>query len=500
MTDRPSPSSQQSTVSGEARAATRGALGLAVFQTIGRIFGVSFALGATRVLVPAALGRYSTVSGIVLFCGFIADFGTSLAITRWISREPESTDSVLGGTLLVSLGIGVLTYVGAVGFALSAGYPGTVVIDVAIGALALPVAAVGTSLFAALDGRGMLDRRAFVTFVQSGVVALGGLVAILATGSVRAGITMIALGPVVGTVLAMRMLRRSGAWTSRIGFDRAHSRTLLSDALPYAALGGIAALTLRFDLVFVSVASTAAETARYDLALRSVEAVTFLAGVIAAPAIFLLTRRLTRGDRDGAQRALSVAARYSYLVGVPLSALLAVVADDAVALLYGQRYASVGTPLAILATQLWLGLLVSLLGSAIIAAGKGRNVIPVSAGIATVGVLGAILLVPHYGASGAAVASVVTQVVALGAFSVYLRDRTGLVIPLPPIALGLATGLAVVTTVGLRPMIGLAAGAAGAVAYLGCLVVTHTIGSADLAVVRAATRPTGAAPEGDLDD
>lgn len=475
-------------LSGEVRAAARGVVALAVLQTFGRAFGLSFALVATRVLDPSQLGRYSTVSGIVLFGGFVADFGTSLAITRWISRDPDATDHVLGGTLACSLGIGVVTYIGAVTFALLAGYPEATTVDVMIGALALVASAVGTSLFAAMDGRGMLDRRAVITFVQSAVVGLGGLTVLVLGYGVRAAVVMIAVGPFIAAVLAAMVLRRSGAWRSRVTLNVNASKQLLLDALPYAILAGLAAFTLRFDLVFVSVVSSAAETARYDLALRSAEALTYLGSVLAAPAIFLLTRRLERRDTEAAQRALNEAARFSYLAGLPLSGLLAVLAVPAVALLYGAEYANVSTPLAVLAGQLWLGLLVALLGSTVIAAGLGRAVIPVSASVALTGLVLDLALVPRYGATGAAVAAVAAQVVAVGGFAWFTYARVGLRLPWPGAPVLLATATAVVVTLAARASLGLAAGIAGLAVYGALVVLLGAVTRTDVAVLRSALR------------
>lgn len=476
-------------ISPEARAASRGVLALAVLQTLGRAFGLAFALGATRLLTPSEFGRYSTVSGIVLFGGFVADFGTSIAITRWISKDPHDADTVLGGTLGTSLAIGVVTYVGAIGFALLAGYPDATTVDIAIGAVALPLSAVATSLLAVLDGRGMLDRRAAITFVQSGIVGLGGLIALLAIGGVRSAVWMIPVGPLVAGVLAVIVLRRTQAWSTRPSFDAAASRRLLLEALPFAVLAGIAAFTLRFDLVFVSVVSTAAETARYDLALRSVEALTYLGGAIAAPAIFILTRRLSRGDVAGAQRALAEAARFSYLAGIPLSVLLAVLAVPAVQLLYGSEFANVATPLAVLALQLWLVLLVSLLGSAIIAAGLGRRVIPISAGVAAFGVALDVVLVPVYGATGAACAAVGAQLAALIGFVWFAHRRAGLWLtwPAPGVVLAAAAagGVAELT----KPALGLAAALPGAVTYFILLVVLRGVHRRDLLMMQASLRP-----------
>ncbi len=481
---------------GEVRAATRGVVSLAVLQTVGRAFGLSFALGMTLLVAAPEFGRYSTVSGLVLFGGFFADFGTSIAITRWISRTPADSDRVLRGTLLVSLGIGVTVYLAMLAFVFVAGYPHSTRLDALIAGLALPMSAVATSLFATLDGLGRLDRRAWLTFLQSGVVALGGLTVLALTGSMRWTIAMIPTGPLLAGIVAGSMLRRSGAWRSGAGFDGATVHRLLVEAVPYAVLGGIAALTLRFDLVFLSVVSNRAETAHYDLALRSIEALTYLGTVVAGPAIFLLTRRLTRHDHAGAQRALDQATRFSYLVGLPLSALVTVIATPAVRLLYGDRYTAVAAPLAILAAQLWLLLLVSLLGSAIIAAGLGRAVIPVSAAVAGVGIVLDVVLIPTHGAIGAAVAVLGTQVVAVLAFALFARRRAGLRLRPPSAGTLFATATALLAALSTRSLLGVGAAVLGAGVFMLTAIATRAIRRTDLDVVTDAFRARTAAGGG----
>ena len=73
--------------------------------------------------------------------------------------------------------------------------------------------------------------------------------------------------------------------------------------------------------MLLSLVGSAAETARYDLAVRVLEALAYLGTVVAAPALFILSRR--QADHDpGGRSGTDHAARFLVLLGVGVSALL----------------------------------------------------------------------------------------------------------------------------------------------------------------------------------
>lgn len=485
---RPPPVAGRGVPSDDARAATRGSLALTVLQTAGRLLAVGFVLVATRVLAPASFGRYSTASAFVVIGGLLADFGTTTVIVRRVSRDPDGSDTLLTRTILACLGLGVASALAVAAVAVVAGYPAATRTDVLIAALALPSSACLTSVLGALDGRGLIARRAVLTFVQLAVVALGGTVGVLVAGA-RGAVVALAVGPALTLVVAAVQLRRHGVWSLRVQGHRAASVELLRDALPFGVLAGISALQLRFDVVLLSLVSSAAETARYDLAVRVLEALAYLGTVVAAPALFILSRRLGGGDRAGAQRALNEAGRFLALVGVPVSALLVGLHDPLVTAAFGARYQGVALPLAIVGGQLWLAFLAGLQGAAILAGDRVWPAVPVAALVMGVIVGLDVVLVPSFGAVGAAAATVAGTLVMIVALGRFLARHAGLRTPRPAtrvVAAGVLTAVvaAVVAPVGLFAAVG-----AATVVYAGMVLMTGAVTGADLGRLRALTRP-----------
>jgi O-antigen/teichoic acid export membrane protein len=470
-------------LSGEARAAGRGVIALTLIQAAGRLLAIGFLFAVTRSVLPDQLGRYSTVAGIIVLASFLADFGTTGAITRNVSRDPDAADALLSGTLVFSLALGLFSYAAALVFVVLGSYPREVVGDMAIAGLALPVDGCLTSLLATLDGHGLITRRAVVSFLRLAVISVGGGIAVVLTKEIRWAIGALVLGPSFGLAIATAVVRRKGLWRSWPRIDTDRARRLLVDALPFAILGGVNALILRFDVVFLSALTDTRTTAEYDVAVRTIEALGFIGAAIAAPSLFILSRRLREGDATQARSPYFEAIRLTYLVGLPLSAGLVALHAPIVDAAFGTRYHDAAIPLAILASQLWIGFVAGVQG-ALLLAGDARRAVPAAGLVAFVVVGLDVALVPAFGGAGAAWAMVAGQVLAVTAFARVIRRRFGLRTPWPSVGMlvsALSTG-AVAWYLRYEP---LAAVAAGVGTYLVLVVVLRVMGLAELRRLRA---------------
>ncbi|HVE47582.1 MAG TPA: oligosaccharide flippase family protein, partial [Acidimicrobiales bacterium] len=452
-------------------------------QTAVRVVALGSVVAVTRHLQPDQFGRYSTAAACVLFANFLADFGTSPAITRLSSRSPGEADRLLSGTLLSSLLLGLIVYAGVVAAAIAL-YPPLVTMDVALAALAVPAAAVVSSLLGALDGEGLIARRAVVTAVQ-GLIVAGGMVPVFLGAGVRAPIVAIAIAPWVGLVLAWRMARRAGFWKSPLRFDWTRTKALLRTAVPFGLSGGLTAITLRFDVILLSVLRPGGETASYDLAVRVIEAGTYLSSAICGPLLFILSGRIGREDREGASRAFSEAIRVMYLLGLPVSVTLAVLARPLVTLAFGPGFEDAATPLAVMGAAQWLAFVIMAQGALVMAGNAVGRGIVVGAMIALVTVVFDLLLVPPFGAVGAALATAVAWTFGAIALHHFHRRTHGIRTSLPrPAPLAAAAGMGLVMFLSrdaplVVPVV------LGLLTYVVCLRATGAVSGADVRRIRS---------------
>lgn len=458
----------------------RGTVALGALQLAGRATGLAFLLVATRTLSPPDFGRYAIASALILGASTIADLGTTSVITKLVSREPERSDTILSAALVPSAALGVLSFVGLMAFVFVSGYGPVARIDVLLAGIGLPADAITTSLFGGFDGRGLIPRRAILSMVRVVAIAGGGLVALIVTGEVRPAIVALGAGPVVTLLVTAASARRSGLWRGRLLFDRQVMASLIVSAIPFAVLGGINVIILRADIVILSILRTPAEVARYDVALRAVEALTFLATVVAAPSLFILSRRIGVGDVPAAQRAYDGAIRSAYLMGLPLTAVVVTLADPLAQLAFGPEYRASAELLAILGLQLWLAFLASVQGSLLLAGGQLRRAVKLFATVAVVAVGVEVAAIGIAGATGAAMVMVILQLMVVASSAWFSSKVTGVKLPSPPV--GAVTAAATSAAVmGTLSFIGLGWRlAAGALSYGLVLVITRTIDRHDL--------------------
>ena len=479
-------------LAGDAAAAARGGLSLLVLQSAGRAIGLLFVVLLTRHLGGAEVGRYSTAAAIVVFANFLADFGTTPAITRLLSRGEEDADELLSRTLVSSLLLGAVAALVVAGFAVLM-YDGAATVDVVLASLAIPGASVLTSLLGSLDGAGLITRRALVAALQTVVVALG-VVPVLLGAGVRGPIVALAAAPWVALVVAASVVRRAGLWRSPLRFDVAATRRLFRAALPFAVSGGLTALVLRFDVIFLSLVRTPAETAAYDMALRLVEATTYLGAAIGGPLLFILSRRLGQGDLAGAERAYGEALRVLYAIGLPLSLGVAVLAGPITSVALGPGFDHAATPLAILGAGQWLTFVIMVQGALVMggdAIGRGIAVGALNAAV-TVGL--DVTLVPRYGAPGAAWAMVAAWTFAAVALHVFHRRTLGFRTPLPsPRLLAAVAAMAGVLYV-LRDAPLLVSAGGGGLAYGAAVLLAGAVTPRDLARLRQTTAAASSFP------
>lgn len=489
LTEVPSgaPQAGPAAIAQDAAAAARGGASLLALQTLGRLSGLAFVVLVTRHLDRANVGRYSTVAAIVVVANLLADFGTSPAITRLVSRGRAEADLILSGTLLPSFVFGIVVAAGVAAFGAVA-YRGPVVGDVLIGSLAVPAASMLSSVLGALDGAGLIARRAVITALQTMVIALG-VVPVLAGAGIRAAVVALVAAAWVALVAASATARAAGLWRSRLRFDVGQTRRLLKAALPFALSGGLTALMLRFDVIYLSLVRTAGETASYDLALRLLEATTYLGTAIGSPLLFILSRRLGQGDREGAARAYGEAMRVLYAIGLPLSVALVILARPVVAVALGPGFGPVATPLAVLGSAQWLTFVIMAQGTLVMGGDAIGRGIAVAAVVATVTVALDLVLIPLGGPAGAAVVMVVSWTFGAAAFDRFHRRTVGIATPLPSARLLAATAVFAVVLAALRHGPLVVSAGAGAVAYAVAVALTGVVRRGDLARIRHAVSP-----------
>jgi O-antigen/teichoic acid export membrane protein len=362
-----------------------------------------------RHLGVADFGRYAAVTSLVAIVAGLTDAGLSAVGSRDLALRPRGEErrrllANLLGLRLVLTPIGALA---AIGFAVVAGYDRTLVIGTVLAGIGLILASCQTTLSLPLSVELRIGRLTATEVIKQAAM----LVAIAALVAADAGLSLFfAVSIVVGlATLAVTPALVGKAFVGRPAFDRTEWRTLIRETLPLAAAIVVGVLYFRLLIVLMSLLATAVETGLFAASFRVAEilyGVATLAVTIALPVLAIAAEDRTR-LRYMLQRMIEASVIASgYLILVVL-----IVAEPVLNLLGGGQYRGAAPVLRIQVIALVPVFLGQVFVIGLIAI-RRQSAQVVANLIALPLMLGlGLVLIPLYGAIGAAITALVAEIV-----------------------------------------------------------------------------------------
>lgn len=402
------------------------ARGVAV-QVGGRVLAVLVAL-ITVAISTRYLGvdGYGIVTATIVFVGLFEAF-TDLGIAEVIVRRTGQGKGNLRHLAGVNYGFSVV--LGPVAAVVSAGlglliYQGQPELQLAIvivssGLIFHALASVADPVF---QTKVRFGAKAVADLV-SRVIALGATVAVAAAdlGVVAMAATQ-AIHPIVRAIICLSAAQRMERFRAR--FTLRESGSLVWESLPLTAMIIVAVLYHRSDGFMLSVMATAADVAVYGLALNIVGNLAVLPQVFAHSAMSTLAERRF-SDPPGFAAATRTGYQVMLVFALPVAVLGWPLAGEAITLISTPEFAEQGT----LVLQLFLvatavSFLNPLLSTALFSCRRQRFLLIMALVTLAVNIALNLVLIPAYGAAGAA-ASVIASHVLGAVCSTYVLYREG---------------------------------------------------------------------------
>lgn len=190
--------------------------------------------------------------------------------------------------------------------------------------------------------------------------------------------------------------------------------TALKGAFPIGLAILLSTIFFRIDMVLLERIRGDAATGAYGAAYRLLESTLFLPALLLA-ALFPAFAEASRAPKEDLARLLHAGLRWMFLLGTGLAAAIVVAAPLGLRILYGEAYAESVVLLRLLAPTLCFIFPNYVLTHFLVATGEQkRNTWIMALGI-PVNISMNLAVIPEYGARGAAVATMVTEVILLAA-------------------------------------------------------------------------------------
>ncbi len=453
------------------------------FLTTSGSLGLSFVLSVViaRWLGPTGQGAWNLVGWTVGTLALLVNLGLPNAVVKgtaeWLGKgESEVARALVYHAIRLALRVGLtVTLAGVVAAPwISRLYGGAVSPALlAFGALAILPSVLNDLLGAAWQGAQRFEQVTRITLAVGPLNLLVTIAVLWAGGGVPGLVACWAAGLAISAAVYWLGLRRSilaGAEHAPLPpAARAAFRRYVRDVSLMVFLDAI--VFERSEVFFLGVFSSAEQVAFYTTGFAfATLAMRFLPGALTSAIFPAFSEQAGAGDQSRMARTYAASFKYLAIFTVPMAIGGALLSEAIVVVIFGERYRPAGLPLALMLVSAALARMATAASSLLYGSGHTGVLVRLGAAAAALNVGLDLLLIPRFGARGAALANGIAQLAAVGFLPLIIRRLYGFGAPWPALSkIVLAAAIMALPVAPLAPLATTPAALAAVVA-LGALV------------------------------
>ena len=454
-------------------------------QLVGRTISIALTLFSfaivTRYLGVSGFGAYSLVLTFLMLTVTIADLGMTPIGVRELARRPEEVHRLVGSLLGLRFLLAGTAALALLALSVIVQYEPRVQEGMRLAALAA-IALVLVGLPAIVfQSRLRLELAMLVEIVSSATT----LVLLIAVTTADLGFSAVVLATVGGSALAaVTGYLLAGRLTRvRPQFERHELRRLTKASLPVGLFMILGVVHFKIDTVLLSILKPLADVGIYSVAYRFIEQVLFIPSFFVAAVFPIIASYHATGD---ALLKLAIDKSFAFLVilGFPVTAALFVLAPDIVNLIAGAEFSEAVRPLRILVLSSIFFFTNALFASLLVIYDRERQMAQFAAFVVAANIGLNLVLIPQFSYTGAAVATVITEVCGGIALMIWVTRAIGAAVDLSPVprVAGATAGMVAVLWAALALPL-LVTILAGVAAYTLLAYLLGVVSRADLALL-----------------
>lgn len=375
------------------------------------IFGLLIGVWVARYLGPDRYGIFNYAIAFVALFGWLTQLGLNRIVVRDIVRYPDRKNEILGTALVLKLLGGLAALAISIGLIL----------------FLRPDDRLTQSIVAIIAVSGIFKSFETIDFwfqsqVQSKYTVTARSTAYIITNllkllliQIRAPLIAFAWvwsGEWALSALGLAIVYRIyGHWIRAWRFSWQQARRMLAESWPLMISGIVIVIYMKIDIIMIGQMLDDRAVGVYSAAVKISELWYFVPTSIVQSVFPSIVKAKEVNESlyyDRLQKLFNLMAVIGYVVAIPMTLL----ATPIIVLLFGQDYSTAGS---ILSVHIWAGLFVSL-GVAsspwLITEGLTKFSAATTGCGAVVNMILNVLLIPRYGIMGAAIATVIAQLVA----------------------------------------------------------------------------------------
>lgn len=381
-----------------------------LFRLGGQLLTFVVLILLSRHLGPKVFGQYATLMSFIGFCAILLAPSLNDLLVRDAMKSTRGRDWVLRNGYGLRLLLALTAGIAAVIISPLIGWEGITVAVTGLGAAGLFFSLWTPSWRFAYETPLQLDFRLDVAAgvnLLGRILLLGTLLYAVLLGSGLIGIVAAgSIGELLASLLLWILLVRRKYAVSPL-FDQAELRRQLHEAAPIILAETLTMIYTRLDILMLNRMAGATEAGLFAGPMRIVDGLAIIPTVVLASATPILNRlRLNDPARYKAAAALTY--RMMWVSGLAVALPVSLFSGEITRLFYGPAYAGSAAVMRFGAWVAPLAFTAAIWQVLMIIGGKQRVIVYVYGGLCVLNVGLNLLLIPYFGATGAAVAKVVT--------------------------------------------------------------------------------------------
>ena len=400
------------------RRITANFLSLAVSEVISKLLQLFIFIYLARALGKESFGVFSFAVAFSLLIVIIADFGLSTFLIREISRNKKAASKYLSNAFVSKIFLALITIAAAYAFLNVMGYSGEMRL-VAYIMLSFAILQSFTDLYYSIFRA--FERMHYDAFIK--VLRMLILVGIIfyairnnfniITASLAFPITELVVFIITVILVYTRFIKPG------FGFDLKFSKDILKKSSFFCLSIAFAGMFMYIDAIMLSKLRSSAEVGIYVAASNIILALIFVP-MMYANAIYPVISRLFMSSKKSLKFAYEKSLKYMIIIGLGVSAGVYALSDKITLLLYGKEYAATSVVLAILAWYLFLRFANVISGFTLSSINRQGSRVFSQGMAALTNVILNLVLIPAYGFIGAAVATLITEIIFFSAYMSFI--------------------------------------------------------------------------------
>ncbi|MFH0873977.1 MAG: flippase [Candidatus Komeilibacteria bacterium] len=362
-----------------------------------------------RYLGPEDIGKYFFATSYVLIFAVFADLGMSAIATREVAKGGEGVDKLFNQIISFKIVTSLFVVVALAIISPLLIHDLTTAILIIVAAIAMILDGFTLIFYSGIRGKQNLGYESFATLLHQAIILIIGLILIKLHFPVQVLIIALVAASLFNFIYSWWVARRKIGFHLHWTWNQDLLRQLWTLIVPFALAAIFTRLYAYTDSVLLRLMQGSTEVGYYSVAYKITFAFQFIPLAFVA-ALYPAFAYYWHNDKEQLAATFSRSIQYLLLVAAPISFGLIAAAPYVVPHIYTGAFSNTVLPLQILITNLPFLFINFPLGSLLNAINQQKaQTLIVAAGLIW-NVTTNLILIPHYGARGAAAASTTSTV------------------------------------------------------------------------------------------